>query len=192
MRLPAAFNRGSDLNREPQPSLDTITGNVATLTTRPPRRRSYAVSGGLLKWRGLGERKKENCSGSKNRTRVARLTGGHANHSAITLCWHRVQTYAISTKPCSFEGGTESHHRIFAAVLTTKPNSPELRRGEPKVLSVHSIRKLNSTPPFSYILPRQRLFRTDNLALMTWGNWRALARVDIRRKYAEKYSVTSK
>ena len=25
-RLPAAYNRGSDLNREPQPSLDTITG----------------------------------------------------------------------------------------------------------------------------------------------------------------------
>ena len=46
--LPSAFNRGSDLNREPQPSLDTITGNVATLTTRPPRRRSSAVFGGVL------------------------------------------------------------------------------------------------------------------------------------------------
>jgi len=48
-RLPAAFNHGSDLNREPQPSLDTITGNVATLTTRPPRRRSIAVFRALLK-----------------------------------------------------------------------------------------------------------------------------------------------
>ena len=46
--LPAAFNRGSDLNREPQPSLDTITGNVATLTTRPPRRRLPMVFGGVL------------------------------------------------------------------------------------------------------------------------------------------------
>jgi len=36
-----------DLNHEPQ--LDTITGNVATLTTRPPRGRSNAVLGGLLK-----------------------------------------------------------------------------------------------------------------------------------------------
>jgi len=47
-RLPAAFNRGSDLNREPQPNLDTIAGNVATLTTRPPRRHSSAVFGGVL------------------------------------------------------------------------------------------------------------------------------------------------
>jgi len=47
--LPAACNRGSDLNREPQPSLDTITGNLATITTRPPRRRSFAVFGALLK-----------------------------------------------------------------------------------------------------------------------------------------------
>jgi len=47
-RLPAAFNRGSDSNREPQPSLDTIIGNVATLTTRPPRRRPSLVLGGVL------------------------------------------------------------------------------------------------------------------------------------------------
>ena len=32
-----------DLNHEPQPSLDTITGNVATLTIRPPRRRWIAA-----------------------------------------------------------------------------------------------------------------------------------------------------
>ena len=48
-RLPAAFNRGSDLNCEPQPSLDTITGNVATLSTRPPRRRLIGVFGALFK-----------------------------------------------------------------------------------------------------------------------------------------------
>ena len=56
--------------------------------------------------------------------------------------------YAIRTTPRSFEGDTEYHHRIFAAVLTTKPDSPQLRRGKPKVLSVHSVRNL-STPPFS-------------------------------------------
>jgi len=63
-RLPAAFSRGSDLNREPQPSLDTIAGNVATLTTQPPRRRSSVVFGGVPKCRGLEERKK-NTAGLK-------------------------------------------------------------------------------------------------------------------------------
>jgi len=51
-----------------------------------------------------------------NRTRVARLTGAHADHSATTPWWQRAQNYAIRTKPRSFKGCTESHHRIFAAV----------------------------------------------------------------------------
>jgi len=141
MRLPAAFNRGSDLNREPQPSLDTVTGNVATLTTRPPRRRLSAVFGGALKWRRLRERKK-NAAGTKNRTRVARLTDGHTDHSATTSCWRRAQTYAMRTKSGSFKGGYESPHRVFAAALTKDPTT--LNRH----LKQHAAVKL---------LPRQRL-----------------------------------
>jgi len=80
-------------------------------------------------WPRIKKEKKR--SGPKNRTRVARLTGGHADHSATAPYCFRAQTYAMITKPRSFEGGTESHHRIFAAVLTTKPNSPELRRKIP-------------------------------------------------------------
>jgi len=38
--------RTANFNR----SLDTITGKVATLTTRPPRRRWIAAFGALLKW----------------------------------------------------------------------------------------------------------------------------------------------
>ena len=66
--LPAAINRGSDLTHEPQPSLDIITGNVATLTTRPPRRRLSPVFGGVLYWRSLAERKEEKFSSRGNRT----------------------------------------------------------------------------------------------------------------------------
>ena len=88
--------------------------------------------------------RKKNGSETKNRTRVARLTGEHADHSATTPCGRRAQTYAIRAKPRSFKGDTESHHRIFAAVLTTKPDSPELRRAEPKVSSVR--RALRTQP----------------------------------------------
>jgi len=44
-----------------------------------------------------------------------------------------------------------------------------MRRGEPKVLSVHSIRNLNNTAVQIHITYRQRLFRTDNVALKTHG-----------------------
>jgi len=146
--LPSAFNRGSDLNHEPQPSLDTITGNVATLTTRPPRRRSAAVFGGVLKWRGLRRKKDKKAAGSENRTRVARLTGAHADRSATTPCWQRAQNYAIRTKPRSFKGGTESHDRIFAV---WQQNATRHSRVEENPKSwACTPRNLNSSPPFSY------------------------------------------
>ena len=49
------------------------------------------------------------------------------------------------------------------------PTAPELElhRGEPKVISVHSIGNLNSTPRFSYFQD-DVFFRSDNLALMTY------------------------
>jgi len=47
-------------------------------------------------------------------------------------------------------GGDKSPHRIFAAALTKDPTASELHRGEPKVLSVHFIDNLKSTPPFSF------------------------------------------
>jgi len=77
-------------------------------------------------------------------------TGGHADHSASTPCWRRAQTHAIRTKPGSFKGGNKSPHHIFAAALATVSTAPELHRGVPKVLSVHSIDNLHSTPPFTY------------------------------------------
>jgi len=43
------------------------------------------------------------------------------------------------TKPGSFKGSNKSPQRIFAAALTKDTTAPELHRGEPKVLSVHSI-----------------------------------------------------
>ena len=75
------------------------------------------------------------------------------------------KTYALRTKPGSFKGCNESRRRIFAAALTKVPTAPELHRGVPKVLSVHSIRKLNSTPPFSYYLGN------DFSDLTTWLPW---------------------
>jgi len=56
-RLPTAFSSWiwtTNPNRVSTPSR-----NVATQTTRPPRRHSTPVFGGVLKWRGLGEKKKE-------------------------------------------------------------------------------------------------------------------------------------
>jgi len=53
-RIPHGFYEAAhgiffvDLNHEHQPILDTITGNVAKLTTRPPRKRLIAVFGALL------------------------------------------------------------------------------------------------------------------------------------------------
>jgi len=113
-RLPATFNRGSDLNRKPKPSLDTNTGNVATLITRPPRRRSATEKtfGNDVRSYTLMTRprrkKKEKFSRTKNRTRVARLTGGHTDHTSTTPRCQHAQTYAIRTKPGSFKGGYES------------------------------------------------------------------------------------
>jgi len=80
------------------------------------------------------------------------LAGGHANHSATTPRWRREQTYALRIKPGSFKGCNESRRRTFAAALTKVPTAPQLQRGVPKVLSVHSIRKLNSLPLFSCYL----------------------------------------
>jgi len=88
-----AFQRGSDLNHEHQPSLDTIIDNAATLTIRPPTRLYSKVFGGILYWRGLGERKKEKCSRTTNRTRVATLTGKHADRSASWKCHTRGATW---------------------------------------------------------------------------------------------------
>jgi len=79
----------------------------------------------------LAKERKEIAIGSKNRTRVGRLSSGHAYHSATTPCWRGAETYAIRTKPESFKGGNESLHRTFAAVLTKDPTAPELHRGEP-------------------------------------------------------------
>jgi len=39
---------------------------------------------------------------------------------------------------------------MFAAALTKVPTALELHKEVPKLLSVHSIGNLNSTPPFSY------------------------------------------
>ena len=54
----------------------------------------------------------------------------------------------------SIKGGNESPHCIFGAALTKKPTAPELRRvrGEPKVLSVHSIgqSKQHAAASYSY------------------------------------------
>jgi len=91
IRLPAAFNRGSDLNREPQPSLDTITGNVATLATRPPRRRSTPVFGAILKWQSLRKRVKENFFRNRDSNpRTSDQGGGYADHSTTELCCNKV------------------------------------------------------------------------------------------------------
>ena len=56
----------------------------------------------------------------------------------------------MRTKPGSFKGGNEFPRRIIAAALTKVLTAPELHREVPKVLSVHSIRNLNSTPPFYF------------------------------------------
>jgi len=66
----------------------------------------------------------------------------------IIVRW--AQTYALRTKPGSFKGDNKSPHCIFAAALTKHPTALERHRGEPEVLSAHSIGNLNSTPPFSY------------------------------------------
>jgi len=80
-----------------------------------------------------------------------RMISEHADHlSAISPRWIRTGVYAIRTKPGSFNGGDKSPHSIFPAALTKDPTSPELHRGEPTILSVHSIGNSNSTPPFSY------------------------------------------
>jgi len=53
----------------------------------------------------------------------------------------------------------------FAAALTKVPTAPELHIGVPKVLSVHSIGNLNSTPPFSFNLGN------DFSDPTTWFSW---------------------
>jgi len=117
------------------------------------------------------ERKKEKCSGSKNRTRIARLIGRHADHSATTPCWRWAQTYALRTKPGSFKGGNKSPHHIFAADLTKVPTVPELHKGVPKVLRVHSVGNRQPKQHATvWLLPRQRLFKPDNLASLTYGD----------------------
>ena len=116
--------------------------------------------------------------------RVARLTGGHADHSATTPCWRWGETYAIRTKPGTFKGGNEPPHRIFAAALTKDPTAPELHRRERKVLSVHSIGNLKSTPPL--LLPRKRLLRPDNLASITYGDIQGPQQESIRIKISRK------
>jgi len=75
------------------------------------------------------ERKKEKRSGTKDRTRVARVKGGHADHSATTPCYKLAQTYATRTKPGSFKAGNKPPRRIFAAALTKVPTAPQLPRG---------------------------------------------------------------
>jgi len=90
----------------------------------------------------------------------------------------------------SFKGGNESPHRIFPAALTREPTAPELHRGEPKVLSVHSIRDLNSTPLYIAIA-KATSFQVRKPGFHDLrGHSRAPARrLYVRSKYPEKQSV---
>jgi len=90
--------------------------------------------------------KKEKFIETKKRTVFARLTGGHADHSSTTLVGVEYK-HTQKNKPWFFQGWYRvSLPHICYGCDTT---APELHRG-PKVLSVHSVRKLNSSPPYSY------------------------------------------
>ena len=90
---------------------------------------------------------------SNPRREINRRTRWPLSHDALLALGTNVRIKnKTTTKFVSFKGGNQSPPPIFAAAQTEVPTSPEPHRGVPKVLRVHSIGNLNSTPPFSYYL----------------------------------------